>query len=99
MGLRSGATLLRFDHRASQLDRIPVERRAIQFFFPACDHEGGDAVANLVDERAAATHEPQTTRDHLPYTSNVNVSGIIAGRGRGCSGVAAGVSPNSAVTV
>src|ERR1700688_2170084 len=39
-----------------------------------------------------------TCRFYLPKISRVKVSGIIGGRGLGCSGVAAGVGPKSALT-
>ena len=54
----AGSALLRFDDFAPQLDQIAIERRAVQFFFLARDHDGGDAIANQVDERAAGAHEP-----------------------------------------
>ena len=54
---RSSGTLLRLDNFAAQFDQIPVERRAVQFFFPACNHDGGDAIANHVHKRAAGAHE------------------------------------------
>jgi hypothetical protein len=68
----AGAALLRFDDFAPQLDQIAIERRAVQFFFLARDHDGGDAIANQVDERAAGAHEPS-----IPSSNAMLATGMV----------------------
>jgi hypothetical protein len=73
----AGSALLRFDDFAPQLDQIAIERRAVQFFFLARDHDGGDAIANQVDERAA-TASPAFLRQEtsLPVSCVSSSAGI-----------------------